>query len=155
MDLNAFTDWLPDEFMQYFSGHLIKPEPEISQKENLQKFKFNPIVNFSLPSSVDWRTVPNIVRPIKDQGICGSCWAFSAVSALESAYALTNKMLPDLSEQNLVDCVYANSYQDGCQGGWMTDAWSYIQFKGINSQSVYPYVSRSTGKVKYLVRKFS
>ena len=95
-------------------------------------------MNFSLPTSVDWRTVPKTVNAIKSQARCGSCWSFSAIGSLESAYAIANGVLLDMSEQNLVDCVY-NS--DGCQGGWMTDAWNYIQQNNnlISTESSYPY----------------
>ena len=75
----------------------------------------------TIPASVDWRTA-GIVSPIRDQKICGSCWAFSAASEIESYYAKANNQLIDLSEQNLVDCTYSS---DGCQGGWMTDAYEY------------------------------
>ncbi len=91
-----------------------------------------------LPVSIDWRnTNPSVVSPVKDQGTCGCCWAFSALGSLESAYAIANGVLVDLSEQNLNDCVYG---EDGCMGGWMSDAWTYIQAKnGIDTESAYPY----------------
>jgi C1A family cysteine protease len=82
-----------------------------------------------------------VVTRVKDQGDCGSCWAFSATGALESAYAIKyNKTVP-LSEQNLVDCTGGN----GCDGGWYEDAYDYIiKNNGIDSEASYPY----TGKVK-------
>jgi cathepsin L len=70
-----------------------------------------------LPKSIDWRT-KGYVNPIKDQGGCGSCWAFSAISSLESQYFKKTGNLKSFSEQNLVDCVYASrTGADGCQGG--------------------------------------
>ncbi len=103
----------------------------------------------TIPSSLDWRTLGK-VNAIKDQGQCGSCSAFSAAASLESAYAITNGVLPNLSEQNLVDCTY--SY-DMCQsGGWYYDEWNYIKMnKGIDTQTNYPYVSGSTTKVIYFI----
>ena len=91
----------------------------------------------SLPDSVDWRS-KGIVSPIKNQGHCGSCWAFSAVSSVESAAALKHNNLEQLSEQNLLDCVYAS---DTCnKGGWYTTAFDYIKRnKGIDTEDSYPY----------------
>lgn len=65
-------------------------------------------------SPVDWRTM-GAVNPVKDQGQCGSCWAFSATSAIESAHYLSFSTLYNLSEQQVVDC---DSSSYGCDGGW-------------------------------------
>ena len=94
-------------------------------------------VSSSLPDSVDWRT-KGIVNPIKSQGQCGCCWAFSAVSSVESAAALKTNNLEELSEQNLLDCVYDS---DTCnKGGWYTTAFDYIKSnKGIDTEDSYPY----------------
>jgi C1A family cysteine protease len=102
----------------------------------------------SAPASIDWRNYNgrNYVQAIKNQGGCGSCWAFSAVSALESYSALLGGNIPNLSEQNLVDCTY--SY-NGCIGGYVTDAWQCVKNNGgIAVQSIYPYNSGSTNRVK-------
>lgn len=88
--------------------------------------------------SFDWRD-KNVVNPIKDQGQCGSCWAFSAVQAQESKWAIVHKELLTLSEQNLVDCV---TKCDGCNGGNEADAYDYVikTQKGLwNLEKDYPY----------------
>jgi cathepsin L len=90
----------------------------------------------SLPESVDWRA-KGWVTDVKDQGQCGSCWAFSAVGAMEGQHANVTGKLLSLSEQNLVDCVTTCS---GCDGGWMNYAMEYVvENNGIDTETGYPY----------------
>lgn len=70
-----------------------------------------------LPDSFDWREKRAVSR-VKDQGQCGSCWAFAGVSTIESATFIKTGILFDLSEQQAVDCSRAFGNQ-GCQGGWI------------------------------------
>ena len=81
-----------------------------------------------------------VVGPVKDQGGCGSCWAFSATFAAEAAYALEKNKTVVLSEQQLVDCAgsYGNS---GCNGGWEASALNYILHVGVVSSNYYPYMA--------------
>jgi len=80
-----------------------------------------------------------MVSPVKSQGGCGSCWAFGAVAAVESAYLIYADVLTDLSEQHLVaDC----SRSGTCDGGWPDWALEYIRDTGIPSEECYPYVGR-------------
>ncbi|KAJ6760822.1 CYSTEINE PROTEASE FAMILY C1-RELATED [Salix purpurea] len=90
-----------------------------------------------VPASVDWRK-KGAVTAVKDQGQCGSCWAFSTIVAVEGInYIKTNKLV-SLSEQELVDCDTAEN--QGCNGGLMEDAFEFIKKKGgITSESNYPY----------------
>ncbi len=76
----------------------------------------------------------------KDQGRCGSCWAFAANSALESAIAIKYNRAPvRLSEQYLVDCSTRNY---GCEGGWEREAWKFMISNGARLDSDYPYTAR-------------
>jgi C1A family cysteine protease len=73
---------------------------------------------------------------------CGSCWAFSATGAVESANAIAGKGLNNLSEQQLVDC--DREYDEGCAGGLMTYAFAYLQEHPQMLASDYPYLGMST-----------
>merc|ERR1719498_792058 len=87
---------------------------------------------------VDW-VKSGAVNPIKNQGSCGSCWAFSTVGTLESAYKISTGKLYSLAEQQLVDCDKSN---DGCSGGWPYQAYDrYFSSAGVCSESSYPYTA--------------
>lgn len=101
----------------------------------------------ALPTSFDWRN-KGAVTGVKDQGQCGSCWAFSAVGNMEGQNFLAGNPLVGLSEQNLVDCdKECMNYQNqqtcdaGCDGGLMPNAFEYvIKNGGIDSEASYPYL---------------
>merc|ERR1711998_681259 len=80
------------------------------------------------------------VNPVKDQGSCGSCWAFSTVGTLESAYQIATGKLVSLAEQQLVDC---DRSDDGCSGGWPHTAYDrYYTTAGICTEESYSYRAR-------------
>lgn len=80
-----------------------------------------------IPDTIDWRTQNNVLNPVRNQGACGSCWAFSVVSVVESRYALKTNKLLKMSEQELLDC---DTDEDGCDGGWPEDAFEWLQKHG-------------------------
>merc|ERR1712025_94236 len=91
-----------------------------------------------LADTVDWST-KGAVTPVKDQGQCGSCWAFSTTGGLEGAWELSSGNLVSMSEQQFVDCSKQNS---GCNGGLMETAFSWAKSQNIATESSYAYTAR-------------
>jgi len=92
-----------------------------------------------IPDSLDWRAKGK-VTPIKDQGQCGSCWAFSTVAFLESQNLINGKSSQTYSEQQLVDCDTAGTNQ-GCNGGLMHTALQFFEQNGVEDDGHYPYTA--------------
>nr|AEE69034.1 cysteine protease [Taenia pisiformis] len=131
--LNQFADLELSEFTERFLG--TRPENRVAGKcgrvwKALKSFA-------DLPDTVDWRD-KNLVTEVKNQGNCGSCWAFSSTGALEAALAKKTGKLISLSEQQLVDCSLKNG-NDGCNGGYMSNAFKYLEDHSIEPESAYPY----------------
>ncbi|XP_032902570.1 cathepsin L1-like [Amblyraja radiata] len=136
--INQFGDLTNEEFNKLMNGFLINEgESSIAKVEEYDGFDETNENDLKLPESFDWRK-KGVVTPIKNQGKCGSCWAFSATGALEGQMGKRGKLI-SLSEQNLLDCD-VRSY--GCNGGYMESAFYCIQLEGgINSEKVYPYTA--------------
>merc|ERR1719510_530178 len=106
--------------------------------------KLHPHANHIAASagSIDWNA-KGALTPIKNQGQCGSCWAFSATEQLESQYFQKYGTLKELSPQQITSCT---TTCDGCGGGNPINGWAYVNsYGGQDSKSSYPYVSGTTG----------
>ncbi|XP_071696690.1 low-temperature-induced cysteine proteinase-like [Rutidosis leptorrhynchoides] len=136
--LNKFADLSNEEFKEmYFSKNKVLRTNKLKMRGENENITLS-TKSCDAPASLDWRD-KGVVTPIKDQGQCGSCWAFSVTGSIEGAYALATGELISLSEQELVDCD-KNDY--GCDGGNMDTAYRWIiKNGGIDSEADYPYTS--------------
>ncbi|XP_027345625.1 zingipain-2-like [Abrus precatorius] len=126
---NKFADLTNEEFKSTYLGF----KPRLLSHTG---FKYHE--HGDLPESKDWRK-EGAVTGIKDQGECGSCWAFSAVAAVEGINKIKLGKLVSLSEQELVDCDVDNGNQ-GCEGGLMEKAFTFIKENGgLTTAKDYPY----------------
>jgi len=101
----------------------------------------------NLPFSIDYRKTPGVVTPVRDQGDCGSCWAFSATEALEGQLGLDG-VSQVLAPQTFIDCVRQDY---GCGGGWPDDALAFAEEHGIASEFDYPYQGNASGVCKIIL----
>ncbi|XP_032568834.1 cathepsin S isoform X2 [Chiroxiphia lanceolata] len=135
LGMNHLGDMTSEEVAAALTGLRVAPRPRGNSA-----FRAWPVGN--VPEEMDWRE-KGCVTEVKNQGACGSCWAFSAVGALEAQVKLKTGNLVSLSTQNLVDCsgMYGNK---GCAGGYMTEAFQYIiDNHGIESEESYPYTAQN------------
>lgn len=130
MGVNQFTDLTHEEFVEKMLMNNI-PKSTYVEASNL------PVVD--PPTEVDWRAKGK-VTDVKNQGGCGSCWAFSTTGTLESALSIATGESNNFSEQQLVDCCGPKGYEClGCSGAWPEWAVNYINKEGIVQQKDYPY----------------
>jgi len=140
--LNKFSDMSPKEFKKLLLGYV--------PRNHIQDHPIEvPSGQVKVPDAFDWRD-QNRVTPVKNQGQCGSCCAFSVVENVESVYMIANsisvdQMLP-LSVQQVVDC---DDKDSGCNGGDPPTVYEYIiNAGGLETDSKYPYTA-SDGKCSF------
>jgi len=135
--VNQFSDLTAEEFAAQHAGWN-KPTALYGDVPDMGNHTWD---GSALPASIDW-TTKGAVTPIKNQGQCGSCWAFSTVMGVEGALAVETGDLVSLSEQNLVACDHNGD--QGCNGGLMDNAFEFIVTNGgIDTEADYPYTSGS------------
>jgi C1A family cysteine protease len=133
--VNQFADLTEEERMALLTW---KPSPG----------KKNYVYTLSSPTKkdVNWVEAGETTK-VKDQGSCGSCWAFSGTETVESAYALAHGLsgdqVPQLAEQQAVDCAKYPEYGSmGCNGGWMDDVFDYYMTHKACTEAEYKYTAR-------------
>lgn len=130
LGINKFSCYTPAEYKSLFGTQFLNRNIKYLKTSNSIK---------DTPDFIDWRD-KGVINPIRNQGDCGSCWAFSTISTCESSYAIATGNLLHFSEQNIVDC----SPGFGCRSGWTYVAMDYImdsQNGTFNSEDQYPYTA--------------
>ena len=128
---NKFTDYTEEEYKALLG---YKKSPLMLRDRQVKNLPTD-----NLPETVDWRT-KGALNPVKDQGHCGSCWAFSTIGVLEGRHQIQTGELLTLSEQQLVDCAGKyNPINNGCGGGEMFAAFDYAKTDALELEADYPY----------------
>eukprot|EP00397_Hematodinium_sp_SG-2012_P015981 GEMP01016289.1.p1 GENE.GEMP01016289.1~~GEMP01016289.1.p1 ORF type:complete len:339 (+),score=69.27 GEMP01016289.1:106-1122(+) len=132
LGITKFADLTADEFGRLYLSGL---KPSLEGINILQKDKYS---GAKLADSVDW-SEKGAVTPIKDQGQCGSCWAFSSTGALEGAFQIATGKLVSMSEQQFVDCAKSRYGNFGCGGGMYNNVFNYLRNHTQCTEEAYPY----------------
>jgi len=147
--VNHFADLANEEFKASGRLGLRKGLVGLSDTADTADLSTSPLdveMLGTLPKSLDWRD-RGIISDVKDQGQCGSCWAFATAATIESYLALATGTLEVLSPQQLVSCA-PNPLQcggtGGCGGSIPEVAYNYIQLYGMTTEWRIPYTSGTT-----------
>ncbi|CAK70375.1 unnamed protein product (macronuclear) [Paramecium tetraurelia] len=128
LGMNQYADLTPEEFQASF----LTLKTKVQDRKNVKSYS-----GLSFPDTVDWKDG----LTVKNQGSCGSCWAFAAAAAIEAGFQHHKKNKVNISEQEFVDCTTEKlGYESqGCNGGWMDDAFDYTVNYGVTTEEEYPY----------------
>ena len=134
LGMTTFADLTHDEWKARALGY--RPDLRKPTLQAPSKFRYE---DSTAPKEIDWRE-KGAVAKVKNQQMCGSCWAFSTTGAIEGINAIATGELQTLSEQQLVDCDKAQD--NGCHGGLMDYAFQFvIDNGGIDTEKDYPYIA--------------
>lgn len=134
--VNQFADIHPNEFAAKYLGTRL-----LGRNLAENQIEYNETQLVAAPKTIDWRA-KGAVTPVKNQGQCGSCWAFSTTEQIESDTFLATGKLDVLSPQQIVSC---DTVDGGCNGGNPINGYSYVYSAGgIEFDKDYPYTSGTT-----------
>jgi xylem cysteine proteinase len=132
MGINHMADWTNMEYKKLLG---FKPSLRNGKAPVAKQVDLTTVTD--VPASLDWRE-KGAVTHVKNQGLCGSCWAFSSTGSLEGRYQIKTGNLTSMSEQQLVDCSTEEG-NAGCGGGLMDGAFEYVEKIAIETEESYPY----------------
>lgn len=151
--VNEFSDWTNEEFRQKRAhgtrSHTMPDVPVLNVEYGTEA-----------PKDLDWRKKDGVVTSVKNQGACGSCWAFSATETLESHAAISaKKPAPELAPQQIVDCAPNPKHcggTGGCEGATQEVAFAYTKTIGLTTEDKYHYTEQDgtckTNSIKPVVK---
>ena len=142
--INEFSHLTDEEFLQLKTG--LVQQPGDRSGEVLEPIT-DRLGRAKAPASFDWRNVNNVVRPVQNQGQCGSCWAFAAIGALEGQMTLRKGRTDKLSEQEIIECVTYGGSLLGCNGGWDGAVYDHARVRrGVTTQASNRYLAYTNGR---------
>ncbi|KAM6435079.1 cathepsin W [Liasis olivaceus] len=142
--VTRFSDLTESEFAEKFGNPVLQTPPSVQTQPPHSPLKE--------PKSCNW-TKAGVMPPVKDQGECGACWAFVAVSNIEALWKIDQNIQRSLSVQELIDCTYPS--RGGCVGGYVWDAFLYVFNSGLSSSTLYPYIEKDQQCRKHKGRKLT
>jgi len=149
--VNQFTDMTAEEYQQFLGNNIVLVG---KRRAVLEKAVHATVPVDQLPDSIDWRE-KNIITPVKNQGACGSCWAFATVEGVESCVAKDTGRLLTLSAQDVTSCTKNPQHcggTGGCGGATYELGYEQVAKDGVASEAAYPYTAQ-TGTCKTTVAK--
>ncbi len=145
--ITEFFDLSQEEFNK---NYLTLKKDDIRFLKELPKYDFTPSFgDEEYPENFNWSDF-NILGPVKRQGKCGGCWAFTTVGTVEAYYTIKTGKKKVFSEQQLLDC---NTLSMGCDGGNMRQGYEYLVNNGLMLEKEYPFeLENAKGKIEYNCR---